>query len=481
MPDHRKQRTGRGTFFLRNIWKIFGGNIGTMIFGVLLLYIIFSLFVYMLTPHVDSYQVTAGVLSRNDTYTGFALREETLCRALSNGYVNYYVREGGKINAGGVVYGLSATQVPETQVSLSREDLANIRKDMLSFSKSFDPSHFNTSYHFKSQIEGNILQYSGVTADLSSIGSETASSAQSGSVLLGNQTLYKSEYDGIVFYTKDGYAGKKLEDLVVSDFNQNAYKQTNLKTSRMVRAGDDIYTIITDENWSLIVPLTDKQAVQLKNREMIRVKFLKDNGTQSGDFSIFQLDGRNFGKIDFDRGLIRYASDRYLDVELVTNTAVGLKIPLTAIVTKEFYTIPASFYSEDTAGFYVETKELDGSLGKKYISPTIYASISDSNTTYLPDEDKLDSSTRLYVDKSIFKQGDVIINESTQERFVVRDTDILEGVYCTNTGYTSFRRIEVLDQNEEYAIVDKSTKYGLVRYDHIVRNAHDISERDVLY
>ena len=48
-------------------------------------------------------------------------------------------------------------------------------------------------------------------------------------------------------------------------------------------------------------------------------------------------------------------------------------------------------------------------------------------------------------------------------------------------GYAVFRRIEILDQNEEYAIVSKNTAYGLARYDHIVRNADKVDEEEILY
>ena len=86
-----------------------------------------------------------------------------------------------------------------------------------------------------------------------------------------------------------------------------------------------------------------------------------------------------------------------------------------------------------------------------------------------------------YVDKSSFKEGDALINTDTGEKYVIGETDTLEGVYCINKGYAVFRRIEILDENEEYAIVSKNTTYGLSRYDHIVRNADKVKEEDILY
>ena len=41
------------------------------------------------------------------------------------------------------------------------------------------------------------------------------------------------------------------------------------------------------------------QAAKLEGRSTIRVKFLKDDMTQSGDFSIIKIDGNKYGKIDF--------------------------------------------------------------------------------------------------------------------------------------------------------------------------------------
>jgi hypothetical protein len=484
LPEKGKKTPGIFTKLFLILRNIIGWNIGTMVFAVLLLYMLLSACIYLTSSHIESYQVTAGPLSRNDTYTGLAVREEIVSHAQSNGYVTYFAREGSKINANGVVYGLSSTQIPETAAVLSSEDLAKIRNEMLSFSKRFNPSRFNTTYSFKYQLEGNILQYAGVMADVitlsDQIHADSVADSRANVVLLGNQTLCKSEYDGIVLYSKDDYAGKKIEDLTPADFNQANYHETDLKTTDSVKAGDDIYTLITDERWSLLIPLSDRQTSRLRDRQTIRVKFLKDDMTQSGDFSIIQLHGENYGKIDFTKGLIRYAADRFLDIELVTNTATGLKIPLTSITTKEFYTIPGDYLSSDGTSFYVEER-VKGETARRQVSPTIYASIPNENTTYVMTEETRAANTRLYVDKSVFKKGEVLVKPDSGERYVIRDTDVLEGVYCINPGYAVFRRIVVLDQNDEFAIVEKDTNYGLVRYDHIVRNARQIKEQDILY
>ena len=514
MPGNKKDRMGMGEWLwgaFHYIRSIFGLNIGTAIFTTLLLYLIVSALLYMTSTHIETYQVTTGTLSRNETYTGLALHEDFICKAESNGYINYYAREGSKINASGVVYGLSMTETPQSNASISKEDLMQLRRAMQSFSKGFDTSRFNSTYSFKSQIEGSILQYVGVTAvssalnssqsvidedtgedpdagtadtengsDLSAASDKVANSAAS-VVMLGNQTLCKSLYDGIVLYSKDGFEDKTKDNLELSDFNQGNYHETDLKTKGFVTVGEDIYTIVTDENWSLFIPLTDRQMIKLKDRDQVRVKFLKDGYVQNGSFSVVQIGGQNYGRIDFDKGLIRYVADRFLDIELVTNTKTGLKIPLSSIVTKEFYVIPSVFALDDGESFNVEERGKDGSVVRRTVDTIVYASISDQNTTYASGSESLPDNTYLYVDKSAFKDDEILVNDKEDSRFVIGDTDVLEGVYCINKGYAVFRRIEVLDQNDEYAIVARDTDFGLVRYDHIVRDASSVKEQDILF
>ena len=471
MPSNSRN-SRENTGFLKKLRKLFSMNIGTMLFGMLFIYMAFSAILYLTSPKIESYQVIAGPLSRNETYTGLAIREESVHQAETSGYITYYAREGSKINADGVVYGISSTKTSDSQTELSADELSSIRNQMLNFSKGFNSSKFNTTYSFKYELEGNILQYAGITGNSTSDQNDSTSSV----VSYGNQTINKADSDGIILYSKDGYEGRTVDSLTTEDFDQNSYHETDLKTQGSVNTGDSLYTLITDEKWSLILPLSEKQAAKLADRTAVRVKFLKDDKTQSGDFSIIEIDGAKYGKIDFNKGLIRYASDRFLEIELVTNTVTGLKVPLSSIVTKEFYIIPSKYATTNAdsqeTGFMVQSNGKNNT----FVTSTIYAQEEQSGS-----KDDGETSYLYYVDKKDFKEGDVIISQKDQSKFVVSDIGVLEGVYCINQGYAVFRRIEILDQNEEYAIVSKATSYGLSRYDHIVRNADNVNEEDILY
>lgn len=481
MPDN-KTHSSSTPGILAKLRKIFGLNIGTVMFGAILIYMIFSVILYLTASHMESYQVPSGPLSMNETYTGLSIMTENVVQADAGGYVTYYAREGTKINANGAVYSLNSSKAAGSGSSLSKEELTDIRSNMQSFSKGFDASKFNSTYSFKYQLNGSILQYASdnssvsTTSTVNEDGEEVTTTTTTAS---SDPNIRRAQTDGIILYSTDGYESKTVDTVTAADFDQNSYQETDLKTDGQVNAGDDIYTIITDERWSLLIPLSEKQAANLKDRTSIRVKFLKDDLTQTGDFSIKEIDGSKYGKIDFNKGLIRYASDRFLEIELVTNNVTGLKVPLSSIVTKEFYAIPSKYMTTDKdtqqSGFMLSGRNKKGNSTTTFINTGIYGR--DEAT----DEKTQKVSYIYYVDKSKFSEGDAIIDPDSGEKFVIGDTEVLEGVYCINQGYAVFRRIEILDENEEYAVVSKETYNGLVRYDRIVKNADKVSEQDILY
>ena len=57
-------------------------------------------------------------------------------------------------------------------------------------------------------------------------------------------------------------------------------------------------------------------------------------------------------------------------------------------------------------------------------------------------------------------------------RYTVGEKASLEGVYCINKGYAVFRTISIIDQNEEYCIVEAGTRYGISQFDYIVLDGY---------
>ena len=483
--------------FIKNllniIKKLFTFNIATLLFGALFIYMLITVLLYITSTHVTSYQVTAGPLSRNPVCTALAVRDEEVVSADSPGYIRYYAREGMKVRKGGNVYALSDTKNVKADITLSKDQLEQVRTRIADFSNNFSGTDFYDAYSFKYEMQGLIFQQASSQGTAPADAVEDQDEVDSdvtvirGSMTFGNQVVHTSPSAGLVIYSTDGYEGKTVEDLAEEDFNQKAYEKKDLLTDGQAKAGDAVYKLVKDDNWTLMVPLSDKLAAKLADRKSIKVKFLKDGETQTGQLSIMNVGNQKVAKITLKNGMVRYASDRFLKIELVINTQSGLKIPMSSIVTKEFYIIPSSFLTkggnENSAGFLRETATKGGDKTTEFVSATIYKNTAEENLDAEVSEDTENTAAQdgyCYVDKQTFQDGDVLYKPETQETFVVGEIDYLEGVYSMNKGYAVFRQIDIIDQNEEYCIVRPNTSYGLEAFDRIVEDGESVKEEDIL-
>lgn len=446
-----------------DVQRYFTLNIGTIIFIAVFIYLVVSLIMYLTSNHVQSYQVMSGPLAKNNTYTGLVIRSEQVISADSGGYITYYARENSRVKRYGAVYSVSPSEQDREGTEVSEATLSSIRKHVRDYAATFSPKDFHNVYSFKYSLEGDVLD--NTLADSPDLVTNTGAS----SITFGNQTISTCPLDGMVSYCIDGYENFTVEDITADSLDRNSYHATDLKVSGQIKAGQQIYKLVNSENWSLIIPLTSRQIVQMTDKKTMRVKFLADDITQTAAFSILTMNnGSYYGKLDFTKGVIRYLDSRFLDIELVTNAATGLKVPVTSVVSKKFYTIPEEYGTQggdsNSVGFLKYTRADDGSESSVFITPTIY--------------NKQDG--KYYIDTMDFDEGDIIMKEGTSsDRYVINSTDTLEGVYCTNKGYAMFRRVNIIDKNEQYCLVENGTSYGISQFDYIVMDSSKVRELEV--
>ena len=495
----KKKFSGTVKNFFTSIGKLLTFNISTIMFGALLLYMIITVVLYATSSHVTTYQVTTGPLTKNPVCTALSLRSEEVITAENSGYIEYYATEGMQVRKDGSVYSISNEQQENTAVALSDEQMEEVRSSAEQFSYAYNSNNFYDTYSYKYQVRGTILQAAKAEtsqATQTSEDSQTASSEEGentdsvagsavtgNSISIGNQDVYTAPEAGIVVYSTDGYENKTRDSLVEEDFNQMAYQKENLITGNEIQTGDSVYKLITSENWTLMVPLTDQMAAALAGRESIQVKFVKDGESQNGSLSIVNIGSQKVAKIELINGMTRYTGDRFLEVELVINTQSGLKIPVSSIVEKEFYTVPLDFLTQgdngDTQGFLKQIGSGDSS-SSEFIDATIYRQV-DAQGNEITENTQDTSGGLCYVDKDTLNEGDILIKPDSGETFTVGQVDNLQGAYNINQGYAVFRQIKILDQNEEYCIVEEGTSYGLRAFDYIARDGSTVSEEEILY
>lgn len=443
-----------------------------MVFAVILVYVVICVIMYFRTDHIVRYSVQEGSLTSNSIYKGIALRTEQVVTGQDAGYVNYFAREGERTAVGDLVYTVDETGRLSDYInagsngenSLSDSDLAELRTDITAFMHGFDQRYFDEVYNFRHNMESTAIKL----ANYNILENADALNDASGTVIINYRYAANS---GIVLYSTDGYENLKLEDMTAELFDEETYERNYLVNNGLVAAGDPVYKLSTDEDWSVVIQVEKELADRLVNEEKyVEVRFLKNQYTAWGQAAAYTNEaGDTFVSLTFTNSMITFCTDRFLDIELLLDEETGLKIPNSAIVQKEFFIVPKAYVtkggSNGNDGVLLETYNEEGEATTQFVETEIYE----------------ETETEYYLDDSTLRSGNYIVMPETGEKFAVSRTGTLQGVYNINKGYADFKQISILYDNDEYSVVKSNTNYGLNVYDYIVLNADMVKDNEFIY
>lgn len=444
-------------------------NIGVIIFIFLFFYVVVCIWIYFTTPQIVAHEVQIGTLTASTRYKGFIVRDETIVTSEYDGYINYFVREGERIGVNNMVCTVDETgtlndyiteQTMENSLQ-STQDYDIIRREIVQFTNTFQENDFDKVYDFKHSVSGTVQRLSN-TKLLDQINQISTSMQQ-------NIHFIRATTTGLVVYNTDGYE-YFTEDLLSPDiFDSSSYDKEQYLGNRLVIHGDPIYKVLTSETWSVYMELDSSTAGMVTDGEYIEVRFLDIQDTSWAQIYVIEQEGQLYGRLDFNNSMIRFASERYLDFELIMEEDMGFKIPRSAIAEREFFLIPKEYIisqgSTSNVGVMKEFYTEGGTQTVDFVNVTIY---NESDTDY-------------YIDSIYLSSGDYIVKPDSLETYPISKRGTLIGVYNINKGYADFNQITILYQNEEYAIVESNTKYGLNVYDYIVLDAVSVEADDFIY
>ncbi len=443
-------------------------NLGIFLFAIVFLYLVITIISYFTSDTVSAYEVREGSIVRDNSYTGLVIRNETVVNAEEDGYVNFYQSENSKVKKGTRIYVLTPEELNTSDVSagssqtvINDETQSGIVLQVQNFNENYSNTDFSSVYLLKDEI----------TASLQNELSQTRTEHLDAAVAESGQTAVTSSAarDGIVAYTIDGLEELTKDSFTEADFDRTDYESATVSDQMKISTGEPVYKLITDEDWSVIVRLEDDTARELMEKETttLKVRIDKDSETLNAAFSVIERDGNYYGCLDFDNSMIRYAEDRYLNIELILEDETGLKIPKTAVVQEEFFVIPREYLT--TGG----NSSASGVLKMDENGNAVFQEVDIYNISEEEDE--------VYLSKEDVSAGDVLIRPESSDTYTVGDTKTLEGVYNINRGYAVFRKVTVLCENDDYCIVQEGEDYGLYNYDHIVQNGASVEPDEVVY
>lgn len=466
-PQQQKKHTqpqNRRTEKIVKYKKPLNLNVGMVIFATIFVYLLVCIISYIKSEPIAGYEVTTGSLSISNVYDAIALREEQSISSNSSGYVNYFAKESSHVAAGDLVYTIdqsgtiaSLMESGDESIMLSDSDLSQIRNEITDYAHTFSENEYSAVYDFWYSIQGTTLKLSNYNM-LSNI------DALSGA---NNVSFCYAPKSGTVVYNVDGYESLKPDKITQELFdNKASYEKQQKLNNTLIGDNDSVYKLITSNDWSIVFPISEERAIAMEEDKYVQVKFLKNQYTSWGAVTILRNASGVFAKLDFNNYMSTFASDRYLNVEILEDTEVGLKIPVSSIVNRNFYLIPKEYLAKGNnssqAGFMLETFDEEGNITQQFTPVTIY---SESDTDY-------------YVDTSVLQIGDYICKQDSTDKYAISKTGSLVGVYNMNKGYADFTEITILSENAEYAIVKSNTQYGLSEYDHIVLDAQSVADDD---
>lgn len=435
---------------------------------IIFLYIVFSIYTYATREHIRYYEVSEGSIVKSLGYTGLAIREESVEPAVSNGYVHYFIQEGRRVPVGGKVYTQDETgalqnfldQHPELSNELSDVQLRDIQNRLTQLTKDFDNQKFSELYNARNDLNTAVMEYSGLSAT-----HELDAALQQAGISYVVQTAPKA---GLVSYITDGGENLNAEQVTESMFTPGQYKKKIVQPGSLVEKDSPVYRLITNTAWQLIFPVTEEERLAYQDQSSIRIEF-PDTGivTDAGLALFTGADGKVYARLELGKYMENYEQERLIRFDLVQRKLSGLKIPASAIVSKNFYIVPKELKASDERGdegFYRQ----EGSA-PVFVPTDIYKE--DDSFCYIEAGEG----------ERALKPGDTLVDASGSGAYQLAKTAAVEGVYNINKGYAVFRQIERLDQNSEYILVKAGTRYGISVYDHIVLNAATVTEGKLIY
>lgn len=438
-------------------------NIGLILFVVIFIYIIVSVLIYAFSKKTTIYEVNAGSLAYDNTYTGFIIREEKVVKSDYSGNVNYFLGNGQRASIGTIVYSVDETgRVYEKIKSsiddeLASDEISNIKDMLTDFSINYESSDFINIYTAKEQISDKIYEYQAneITKHLDEYISDTESTDFFHPI--------EAVSAGLVSYMLDGYENATENILSEELFKTEEYESTNLQNTELVNQGDAAYKLVTSDIWYIYIPLDSTQAEALSDSSSVNISFVNTDIQCNAKFSLVTVGEQTYGKIKLTKYLINFIDDRFVQIAISEDNINGLKVPVTSVFNKSFYTIPKE-YMTPSGTFIHKYYDKNGQTAMKSIQTTVYE----------------ETDEYYYVSMDDFESGDILMLPDSDETYIVGTMAELTGVYCVNKGYAVFKKVDILEQNAEYYIIRKGTSYGLAIYDHIVLDYTTIEENEIV-
>lgn len=423
-------------FFKKNIFII-------LLFLIVIIYLLFSYLKSYLQINSYTYTVTRDSMSLIEKTKSFLLLDEEIYTSNTNGYLfklydnNSYI--SNKTDVALVLNNVFYDNEIKEDNYIKINNLKNIKNNIRELT----------------DVNLNSIYYSIANDDIS-FSNKKNISIEYVSTKAPINYIFKTNNSGIISYNIDGF-----EHITIDNFDNKytnmMYKRKELKNFDVVKPNDIIFKIIKSDTYKLAFK-SDYNFDNVYNNE-INVRFIDYNiNTKTKIKSFKNNNNEKYYYIELDDYLINLLNNRIINLDISLNSNKGLKIPLSSITSINCYQIPKKFvfFDDSLNTYYVKKINKLGDI----VNTEIRVIKIDNNNYYINDKD-------VYNKISI---GEYLKSDD-ENNYEITNYTLINGVNIKDRGLESFKNIDILDKNQEYAIISENTYNGIKIGDKIALNS----------
>ncbi|MDO4531065.1 MAG: HlyD family efflux transporter periplasmic adaptor subunit, partial [Bacillota bacterium] len=469
-----------------------------IVFAIIAVYLFGQLFLLVSKrTDVDVETVAYGTIDTPQIYDGLILRKEYVVNSSRTGQPFYQYSQGDYVSKNAVVCVVKETGTTEklekrldqidqdilksqktrTDLSAFSEDIArlenNVSRTVEAYAGRSMQENLSYMYTMKSQVESFMDQRNEIwlTENVESLSQLTEEKNTFEKQLAQSQSAMTASAAGILCLSYDGLEEQYHPDMAkdVTKKEIGSAKTQYISKAKGVNEGDPVFKVVESNEWSIVAYLPNTETATWAAGDRRGLNLLTEDGTVEIEGLVRSLElGEKETKVVFStyEHMEAFMEDRMVSFSLEGAVQEGLKIPNGAIVEKSLLRIPRACLTESMGK--------DGVLkvdGEKTQFVDLSIITSDDEAVYIEGND------------GTLKMGDVIVKGTGANagNHVLSELSPHAGVYVANSSVADFVVIDILEQNQEYAIVKAGTIVGLQPFDTIVSDAKNIKEGDSIY
>ncbi|KAE9637154.1 HlyD family efflux transporter periplasmic adaptor subunit [Defluviitalea raffinosedens] len=468
--------------------------IGGFLSVILMIYLIGSGFKLTKKIPLSIEVVQMGTIDNNIHVKGIIVRDETVIKSTKAGNIQYFIYEGEKVKSGTpicMVANNSALSQIQKELDKINENIIKVQDQRKEFS-TVQKDIQNVNYQIDDLIDNlrstysnkNFIQIYSIKNSIQvEIEKKQILLSQEDSSSLKNLVLQKNTYEnqlaansdvvltpkgGIISYYIDGleekFTPKTLDNLAVKDLEQNS-EPKDISQMQSVEKNAPLFKIINNYDWYIVGSLSADLAKDWEVGNQVSIQF--NDGQPPIKAKIYKIKPVDHDVIfvfQTTEQMTPLISKRNIEFEIVRENYEGIKIPVNSIVEKTFLKIPKEYVQQSGRQTVVIKKGME-------------------SDELIPVEMAFEDEKNIYIlqEASALKMYDtLVLPENTESEYVIKESQSSIGVFAVNGGIIRFKKIEILVQNNDYAIVKQDTPSGIRLYDQIVSNAKNAKDNQLL-